>query len=153
MAHHDAIDHEAILESELILAQFADPLAGIDTHIAGRRLQVAPQYFHKGGLARAVGPDEAITIAIAKLDGNVFEQGLGPELHGDVGSSNQNLRPKNWSEKPYILRNFQEIANAFKAFSRDFLGFRVILYHCGFKISALLHENHLPGFRAAYRRA
>lgn len=94
MAHHDGIDHDAILESELILAQFADPLTIIDTHIAGGWLQIAPQYFHKGGLARAVGPYKAIAVAVTELDGNVFEQRLGPELHGNVGSGNQSLRPE-----------------------------------------------------------
>jgi hypothetical protein len=28
----------------------------------------------------------------------------------------------------------------------DFPGIHLILYHCGFKITTLLHENHLPGF-------
>ena len=39
----------------------------------------------KVDLPAAVGADQAIAVAFAKLDGDVLEQGLGPELHGDVG--------------------------------------------------------------------
>jgi hypothetical protein len=33
----------------------------------------------------AVGADQAIAIPAAELNGNVREQGLGPELHGNAG--------------------------------------------------------------------
>ena len=44
-----------------------------------------PARFAKGRLAGAVGPDQAVAVAVAELDGDVLEQGLGPELLGDVG--------------------------------------------------------------------
>ena len=46
-------------------------------------------YFHEGGFAAAVGADQAVTVAIAKFDGDVFKQRLGAELHGDVRGRNQ----------------------------------------------------------------
>jgi hypothetical protein len=33
----------------------------------------------------AVGADQAIAIPAAELNGDVREQGLGPELHGNAG--------------------------------------------------------------------
>ncbi|TPW10622.1 MAG: hypothetical protein FD130_2171, partial [Halothiobacillaceae bacterium] len=40
-----------------------------------------------------VGADQAITVAVAKLDRDIFEEGFGPELHGDVGCRDQNGLP------------------------------------------------------------
>jgi hypothetical protein len=109
MAHHYRVDHETTLESKLILAQLTDSLTGIDIDIARGRLQIAAKYFHKRGFARAVGADQAIAIAVAEFDRNIFKQGFGPELNGNVGSGDQNLRPKNKinkGEKPLILYDF-----------------------------------------------
>src|SRR5690606_4816024 len=61
--------------------------------IAGARLQVAAENFHEGGLAGAVGADQAIAIAVTEFDGHIFEQRLGAELHGDVGGGQQCLLP------------------------------------------------------------
>jgi hypothetical protein len=44
----------------------------------------AGEDFHERGLAAAVGADQAIAVAVAELDRDVFEQRLGAELHGDV---------------------------------------------------------------------
>ena len=96
----------AILEGKLVLAQFAHALVGIEHDVAGGRLQIAAEDFHEGGLAAAVGADQAVAVAIAEFDGNVFEQRLGAELHGNIGCGNQNLRPKKWSKNPYIIRFF-----------------------------------------------
>src|SRR5690606_5652387 len=57
--------------------------------VAGAGLQVTAQDLHEGGLAAAVGADQAITVAVTELDGNVLEQRLGAELHGDVVGGNQ----------------------------------------------------------------
>jgi hypothetical protein len=53
--------------------------------IAGGGFQDAAQDLHEGRFAGAVGADQAIAVAVAEFDGDVLEQGLGPELHGDVG--------------------------------------------------------------------
>ena len=53
--------------------------------VAGGGFQLAGEDLHEGRLAGAVGADQAVAVAFAELDGDVLEQGLGPELHGDVG--------------------------------------------------------------------
>ena len=84
VAHDHRVDHGILLEGELILAQLADTLIGRDRHVAGAGRQAAIEDFHQGRLAATIGADEAVTVAVAELDGNVFEQGLGAKLHGDV---------------------------------------------------------------------
>src|SRR5690606_39100374 len=39
---------------------------------------------HQGGLARAIGADEPVPVAIAEFDADVLEKGLGAELDGEV---------------------------------------------------------------------
>src|SRR5690606_39389833 len=39
------------------------------------------------------GADQAVAVAVAELDGDVFEQRLGAELHRDVGGGNQGGSP------------------------------------------------------------
>jgi len=51
----------------------------------------------------------------------------------------------------YFIRNFKTLGGGLAPFSRDCVGFRLILYHCGFKVTALFHENNISGFRAADR--
>ncbi len=74
---------------ELVLAQLAQPLAAVERDVAGRRLEIAAEDFHERRLAAAVGADQAVAIAVAELDRDVLEQGLGAELHRDVGRSEQ----------------------------------------------------------------
>ena len=42
MTHHDGIDDEAILESELILPKLTHTFIGVDTDIARGGLKIAP---------------------------------------------------------------------------------------------------------------
>ncbi len=86
VALHHHVQHALILIGELVLAQPGHALAGIERDIASRRFQLAGEDFHEGGFAAAVGPDQAIAVAVAKPDVDVFEQGFGPELQGDAGS-------------------------------------------------------------------
>ena len=85
VAHHHHIQHAHVLKGELVLAQLAETLVLVDHHVAGSRLQVAAEDLHEGGFAAAVRADQPVTIAVAEFDGDVFKQGLGPELHGDIG--------------------------------------------------------------------
>jgi glutamate--cysteine ligase len=59
--------------------------------VAGGWFERAGEDLHEGRLAGAVGADQAVAVAFAELDGDVFEQGLGPELHGDVGCDEHNV--------------------------------------------------------------
>ena len=85
VAHHHHVQHAHVFIGELVLAQLTEAHARFQHHVASARLQIAAQDLHEGRLAAAVGADQAIAIALAKLDRDVLEQGLGPELHGDVG--------------------------------------------------------------------
>src|SRR6202041_3284447 len=72
--------------AELVLIQLAETHAGLQHDVAGARFEIAPQQLHERGLAGAVRPDQAIAIPVGKLDRDLFEEGFGAELNGDVGS-------------------------------------------------------------------
>jgi len=78
MAHDHSVEHRVVFKRELVLAQFAEALVTVDRDRAGRLGQVSTQYLHEGRLAAAVCADQAITVAVAELDRDVLEQGLGP---------------------------------------------------------------------------
>src|SRR5690606_31909805 len=85
--------HAVLLIGELILAQLADALVRRFRDIAGAWLQITAENFHEGRLAGAIGTDQAVAVAVTELDGHIFEQRLGAELHGDVGGGQQCLLP------------------------------------------------------------
>ncbi|MNE05534.1 hypothetical protein D3C80_981000 [compost metagenome] len=89
MAHDHGVDHGEFFVGELILAQLAQAYVRLEHDLAGGRFQVVAEDFHEGRLAATVGADKAVAVAVAKLDRNVFEQGLGTELHGDVSGGDQ----------------------------------------------------------------
>jgi len=93
VAHDHGIQHRIILEGELILTQLAKALVGVHRDVTRGRLQIAAEDFHERGFAAAVGADQTVAVAVAEFDRDVLEQGLGPELHGDVGGSDQNIVP------------------------------------------------------------
>ncbi len=84
VAHHHHVEHTHVFKGELVLAQEGHALARIERHIAATGLQYPGENLHEGGLAGAVRADQAVTVTVAELDADVFKQGLGPELHGDV---------------------------------------------------------------------
>src|SRR4029078_13486118 len=109
------VEHAEIFETELILAKLAQPLAAVEDDIARGRLEIAAQDFHERRLAAAVGADQAVAIAVAELDRDVLEQGLGAELHRDVGRGEQDdsvrckrLAAHSWAReaKPAILLEY-----------------------------------------------
>ncbi len=85
MAHDHGIEDRVFLKAELILAQLAEALVGVEADIAGARFQVAAEDLHQRRLAAAVGADKPVAVAVAELDGDVFKKRLGAELHGDIG--------------------------------------------------------------------
>ena len=103
VAHHHHIQHALVFKGELVLAQLADTVVGIDGHLAAGLLQIAAENLHEGGLAATVGADEPVAVAFAELDGNVFEQGLGPELHGDIGGDDHGRLSDRLATKGAIL--------------------------------------------------
>ena len=91
VAHDHRIDDAEVLVGELVLAQLAQAHVGFQHDLAGARLQVVAEDLHEGRLAATVGADQAVAVAVAELDGNVLEQRLGAELHGDIRGGDQLL--------------------------------------------------------------
>ncbi|MCY1405548.1 hypothetical protein D9M71_207880 [compost metagenome] len=85
MAHDHGVDHAEVFVGELVLAQLAEAHVRLEHHLAGGGFEFTTENLHEGRLAAAVGTDQAVAVAVAELDGNVLEQRLGAELHGDVG--------------------------------------------------------------------
>ncbi len=84
MPHDHRIQHSELFKGKLILTQFTNALVGIEGNVTQRRLKVAAEDLHKGGFTTTVRANQAVTVAAAKFDGNVFKQRLTAELHGDV---------------------------------------------------------------------
>lgn len=110
MAHDHRIDDAEVLVGELVLAQLAQAHVGFQHDLAGARLQVVAEDLHEGRLAATVGADQAVAVAVAELDGNVLEQRLGAELHGDVSCRYQGI----------VLRGFAGWLRAFLCFLYQF---------------------------------
>ena len=85
VAHDHGVHHREFLERELVLVQAANTLVGRNGDIARRGHKTAVEDFHEGGFAAAIGADQAVAIAVAELDRDIFKQRLGTELHGDIG--------------------------------------------------------------------
>ena len=101
MAHQHHVEHAHVLVGELILLELAQPLVRVERDVAARRLEVAAEDLHQRRLAAAVRADQAVTIPVAELDADVLEQGLRPELHGDVGGG-QHLEIRSWGSKTRV---------------------------------------------------
>ena len=84
VAHQDHIEHAEILESELILTQFAHASSGFERDVARGGFKIAADDFHQGRFARPIGANQAIAVAIPEFDTDVLEQRLRSELDGEV---------------------------------------------------------------------
>ena len=76
VALHDGIEDELVVIFVLILLEEGETLARIHGHGAVRRLQLAGENFEEGGLAGAVGTDDAVALARQEFDVDIFKQGL-----------------------------------------------------------------------------
>lgn len=85
VALHHYVKHAHVLVGELILAQLAQADVRLERDIAAAGLEVAAEDLYEGRLAAAVRADQPVAVAIPELDRDVLEQGLGPELHRDIG--------------------------------------------------------------------
>ena len=100
MAHDDGVQHRVLLKGKLILAQLTQALVGGDADSARGWLQITPQNLHKGRFTTTIGADEAVTVAVTEFDGDVLKQGLGPELHSNVGCRDQGTIPMAIKKRP-----------------------------------------------------
>ncbi|MCY1294643.1 hypothetical protein D9M69_417370 [compost metagenome] len=85
VTHDHGVDHGEVFVGELVLAQLSEAHVGLQHHLAAGRLQITAEDLHESRLAAAIGADQAVAVAVAEFDGNVLEQRLGAELHGDIG--------------------------------------------------------------------
>jgi hypothetical protein len=92
VALHDDIEDALVLVAELILAELAQAHPGLEHDLPGALLQLAAEHFHEGRLAAAVGADQAVTIAVGKFYGDLFEKRLCTELNRNIGSR-EHARP------------------------------------------------------------
>ena len=84
VAHQHHIKNTHVFVGKLILTQVSHALMFVFGDVSCRRLKRAAQDLHEGRFTSAIGADQAIAIAFAKLDIDVLEQGFNPELHGDI---------------------------------------------------------------------
>ena len=84
VAHEHHVEHAHLFKTKLVLAQFAQTFVLVEHDVAATRIEVAAQNFHEGRLAAAVRTDQAVAVAIAEFDRDVFKKRLGAELHGDI---------------------------------------------------------------------
>jgi hypothetical protein len=71
--HHDVQD-ALILVTELVLVELAHAQPGLQHDVARARLQLATEDLHERRFAAAVRADEAVAVAVRKLDRDVLEQ-------------------------------------------------------------------------------
>ena len=125
VAHQHDVEHAHVLVRELVLLELAQPLVRVERDIAARRLEIAAEDLHQRRLAAAVRADQAVAIAVAELDADVLEQGLRPELHGDVGGGQHvevTIMGEQARVKPVILLE----SSTYLKVSRS--GFRALRY-------------------------
>ncbi len=84
LQHH--VEHALSLVGELILIELPETQPRLQHHHAHGLFQLAAQHLHEGRLAATVRADQAVAIAIRKLDRDLLEQRLGTELNRDIGS-------------------------------------------------------------------
>ena len=65
---------------------------GLQHDLARSRLEFVTQYFHQGGLATAIGTDQAISVAVVEFGRNIFKKGFCPKLYSEVSGRNHKWR-------------------------------------------------------------
>ncbi len=88
VAHDDGAEHVKLVIKKMVLLEHGDALAGGDDYLAAVGLQLAREDFQKLALARAVGADDAIAVALVKLDIYVFIQNALAELQRHIACLN-----------------------------------------------------------------
>ena len=88
VAHDDGVENGVIVVGVLVLLQNGQTLALFNGDSAGGGIQLTGEDSQEGGLAGAVGTDDAVAVAGEELEVNVLEQPLTAELHAEVGYCN-----------------------------------------------------------------
>ena len=80
VALDDGVQHGLVVVGEMILLEHRHTGALVDDDLAAGGLQVAGQDAQKGGLARAVGADDAVAVAGHEFQVHVLKQILAAEI-------------------------------------------------------------------------
>ena len=88
VAHDDGVQDGVFVVGVLVLLQNGDPLVGIDGDRAAGGIQLAGEDPQEGGLACAIGADDAVAVAGQELQVNMLEQPLAAKLHTEIADSN-----------------------------------------------------------------
>ena len=88
VAHNDRIHDVVRVIGVLVLLEHRHAGFGEDRHLSRGGLQVPGENFQKGGLARAVGPNDAIAVALDELQVHMGKEGLSAVLQPQIGNGN-----------------------------------------------------------------
>ena len=88
VAHDDGVHHVVGVVGVLILLEHRHTGLGQDGHLAGGGLQLAGEDLQEGGLARAVGADDAVAVALGKLEIYVGKERLTAVGQAQIGNCN-----------------------------------------------------------------
>ena len=88
VAHNDRVHHSIRVVGVLILFQHGHADFGQDRDLAAGGLQLTGEDFQKRGLARAVGANDAVAVALDELQVHVGEQRLAAVLQPQISDSN-----------------------------------------------------------------
>ena len=80
VAHHHGIQHVVLFKLEVILLQHRHTIARFEADAAAIGVEFTRQYFHKGGLARTVGTDDAVAVAARKFNIDLIKEDTLAEL-------------------------------------------------------------------------
>ena len=86
VAHDDRIHDRVGVVGVLILLEHRHAGFGEHRNFTGGGLQIPGENFEESGLARAVGADDAVAVALGKLQVHVGEEGLAAVLQAQVGN-------------------------------------------------------------------
>ena len=84
IAHDDGGEHVVFIVEEVVLLEDRDALARGDDDLARVRLQLPGENFQELALARAVCADDAVAVALVKLDVHVFKKNPLPKLERNI---------------------------------------------------------------------
>ena len=93
VAHDDGVHDRIGVVLELILLQDGHPDAWLHRHIAAGGLELSGEDAQEGGLARAVGADDAVAVARRELQVRMLKEDGTGKLHTEVGYCNHILTP------------------------------------------------------------
>ena len=84
MPQHDRAQHRLEVVLVLILREDGHTLVLAQGHLALVGLDLAREHLQKGGLARAVGADDAVAVAVREFEVDVLEEFFAAVLQADA---------------------------------------------------------------------